>query len=100
MFLFMNRLRTTVFKNALSIVAQADAGRTIKQRGTILAQQLVAKSAVYEKQYYNGTIKATELLQESAAHYDNQKLDNFFKHAADEEFKNQATGTETPTLSN
>ena len=53
-----------------------------------------------EQHYYNGTITATELLQESAAHYDDQKLDNFIRHSADEELKNQATGTETPTLSN
>ena len=84
----MNRLRTTV-----------DAGRTIKHKGTIQAQQLSQKAAVVEKYYHQGIITANNLLEALAAHFDDQKLDNFFQNAADEECKNQATGTETPTSS-
>ena len=63
------------------------------------AQQLSQKAAVVEKYYHQGIIMAKELLEALVVHFDDQKLDNFFQNAADEECKNQATGTETPTSS-
>ena len=39
MFLFMNRLRTTVFENAFSVLAKVDAGRTIKHNSSRRKQQ-------------------------------------------------------------
>ncbi len=95
----MHRLRTSIYENSFTITAQVEHGANPKHRATILGHQLAEKSRVIENQYKLGIISPAELLQEAAADYDDQRLDNYLRIATDQDSENEPTGTETTSSS-
>lgn len=73
-FLFMNRMRTSIFENGHGIVLQANAGKPEKPTvASIAAKKLLEKAAKAEEQYANGEITPAQLLSLVAKHYDDDK---------------------------
>ena len=94
-FLFMNRLQTTIYENSISVVAQVNAGRQTKYRATLEAQRLARRAVQVEQNYDEGLLTPTEVLQIASVHYDDDKLIEVFRQAADEEDILPATTTPT-----
>ena len=81
----MNSLRCSVYQSGISIVAQNEAGRASKQKATLAAQKLNEKSRDIELKYLSGLVCPAEVLQQAAAHYDDDKLHEILRASADHE---------------
>ena len=84
-FLFMNRLQSNIYENSISLVAQVNAGRQTKYRATLEAQRLDRRARTVEENYNNGLLSATEVLQNASVHYNDDRLIEVFRQAADNE---------------
>lgn len=73
-FNFMSCLRSTVYQNAISTVAQVERGRAAPVKRTLAAQALHRKSEEVEAAYSDGLLSASEMLRQAAAHYNDQEL--------------------------
>ena len=84
-FLFMNRLQTNIYENGVSVVAQVNAGRQNKYRATLEAQRLARRALQVEQNYDEGLLTPTEVLQIASVHYDDDRLIEVMRQAADNE---------------
>ena len=84
-FLFMNRLQTNIYENGVSVVAQVNAGRQTKYRATLEAQRLARRALQVEQNYDEGLLTPTEVLQIASVHYDDDRLIEVMRQAADNE---------------
>ena len=84
-FLFMNRLQSNIYENSISLVAQVNAGRQTKYRATLEAQRLAKRARQVEENYDEGLLSATEVLQNASVHYNDDRLIEVFRQAADNE---------------
>ena len=81
----MNRLQSNIYENSISLVAQVNVGRQKKYRATLEAQRLAKRARQVEENYDEGLLSATEVLQNASVHYNDDRLIEVFRQAADNE---------------
>lgn len=74
LFLFLNRVKTSVFETSANNVAQTNSGRSDKGASGKAARKLCDKAASSEDLYAQGNMSATDLMRLVASHYDDEKL--------------------------
>lgn len=84
LFLFMNKLQSTVIRSGMAIVAQCNSGRQrLRKVNDRVRHILLDKAAVLEREYLAGTKTATDVLRAAACHYDDDKVVEVFSAFAD-----------------
>jgi hypothetical protein len=82
-FVFMNRLKTSIFETGFHYIAVANSGRQDKHKMTVAAQKLSDKALQVERDYRDGLITAADLLATVANHYDDSVLIEVLNNATD-----------------
>lgn len=96
-FLFLNRLRTSIFEHSRGVVLQANAGKADKPTvKSAAAKRLEERASQAEEDYANGLMSPSELLTTVANHYDDDKILAAFEamQEANEAYEDQASQDE------
>lgn len=84
LFMFMNRLQSSVISNGLAIVAQSQSGRVkLRKQNDRVREALLEKAKHLEREYLEGLKTATDVLRAAACHYDDDKVVEVFSAFAD-----------------
>ena len=97
LFTFLNRMKSLIFDNAICVMKQVQQGRSDKHRVTTAARALVEKAEQAEERYKLNQLSAEGLLNEAAAHYDDDRLMDILSDVTDEDQRssnNPASTTE------
>ena len=106
LFTFMNRMRTLLFENTISVISQVSQGKGEKYRATAAARRLVERSETVENLYRDGLKSAEGLLKEAASHYDQDHVIEVMTNLTDNDptatgiIPNNANQNENNTQSN
>jgi len=79
-FPFMTHLRCYVYQQGISTVALNHAGLNKPSKTTIAAQTLSNRARDVEERYFQGLITPTEVLQQAAAHYADDVIQESLTH--------------------
>lgn len=84
-FSFMNRLKTNVYENGVTLVAQVNQGNAVKAKATLAAQRLSERAKTIEQNYTDDLITPEDVLKIAACHFDDDKLVDVLRNLVDKE---------------
>ena len=91
LFLFLNRVKASVFETSANNVAQANNGKSDKVARRKAARKLCEKAAASEDLYAEGNMSATDLMRLVASHYDDEKLLDVLARMDEDDFEGKYT---------
>ena len=94
----MNRMKTLIYENGITMIAQTNQGRNHKMKVTAAAHKLAERAKSTEANYASGKLSAADVLRLAACHYNDDAVLTLLRNAADHEafLRNEEPDTDSP----